>query len=103
VHRRQDGDLRLRPPDAGRARSEVLRVRRPHHQEHVVRLVLVAAVVSLAFAALATVRTSGHALNEGDEPTLAEYAREMQLSGDVLDLRWQGDVQIIRPPMVPWI
>ena len=35
VDRQQDGDLRLRAADGRRARSEVLRVRRPRHQEHV--------------------------------------------------------------------
>ncbi len=46
--------------------------------------------------------TAGHALPDGDEPIYAEMGREMVRTGNYVDLQWQGQVQLVRPPFVIW-
>jgi 4-amino-4-deoxy-L-arabinose transferase-like glycosyltransferase len=63
----------------------------------------VALALFFASTAIFLLNTAGHALHDGDEAIYAEFAREMAASGDPIDLRWQGEVQIVRPPMTAWI
>jgi 4-amino-4-deoxy-L-arabinose transferase-like glycosyltransferase len=63
----------------------------------------VALALFVACTAAYLTNTLGHALQEGDEAIYAEFAREMAATGDLVDLRWQNEVQIVRPPMSVWI
>jgi 4-amino-4-deoxy-L-arabinose transferase-like glycosyltransferase len=69
-----------------------------------VKRIVVLAVVAWPLAtALLLANTGGHALHDGDEAIYAQTAREMAEGGDLVDLRWQGQTLLVRPPMAIWI
>ncbi len=73
-------------------------------RSNLARLIAVVVVTGLVagLAALYLVGTANHAIADGDEAIYAQMAREMAHSGDYVDLRWQGQVELVRPPLVVW-
>jgi len=69
----------------------------------IVAVLFAALALSIACTALYLVGTGGHAIHNGDEAMYAEAAREMVATGDYADLRWQGDIQLVRPPLAVWV
>lgn len=67
------------------------------------RLLVVAAALFVVSTALLLVNTGGHAIHDGDEAIYAQMAREMASTRRIADLTWQGEVQIVRPPLAVWI
>ncbi len=72
----------------------------PSHRTAAV--VAVAVALWLGCTSLFLINTGGHAIHNGDEAMYAEAAREMIDARDFWDLRWQGDIQLVRPPLAVW-